>query len=309
MRKCISCGAVSDSNTAFICNKCGGRIAEVRSEGNATCKNCGSPVEENAAFCAHCGFKLGYDENKQYTQTERRQGENSLVIALIVVLIALMVFIMAFVAFTVVKRYSNIPSGNNNEAFTVSDKTTESDMKKKAEAEATRRAEEARIAAEAEVARKAEEARIAAEAEAARKAEEARIAAETEARRNQDRAEIENVVDNYVYSYVQAINSGDSTYMLPYTMQGSSSSNVYKTQSAFIKSGKYVYEEYLNSYLISDLKYENSDTCVASVYEIYNVQEPGGNLRRQEQTATYRMKRDSYSGWKVYEFVGSVKVH
>ena len=45
------------------------------------------------------------------------------------------------------------------------------------------------------------------------------------------------------------------------------------------------------------------------IYEIYNVQRTGEVLKRTEQTATYRMKRDSDGYWKVYDFVGSVKTH
>lgn len=89
MRKCISCGTVPDSNTAFICNKCGGRIVEVRSEGSSNCRNCGSPVSKDATFCENCGFELElmYNPVKEMVSKEKNTGENRLTTILIVALV------------------------------------------------------------------------------------------------------------------------------------------------------------------------------------------------------------------------------
>ncbi len=309
----MSCGQITDNNNAIICTNCGGRMVDVSDNFVSSCPNCRASVSPDAAFCENCGYRL---KEERRVHHERNRGSNGVVISLAVVLIILLIVTAVMVTVVIMKKTPD--NGNVKSAdLSVQDSSvTQNDEEARiaAEAEAARKAEEARIAAEAEAARKAEEARLAAEAEAARKAEAARIAAEAEAarkaeeeRRNYDRVEIENVIDNFVYSYVQALNSGDSTYMLPYTMSGNSSSNVYNTQSKFIKTGTYVYEEYIESYLVSDLKYENADTCVVSVHESFNVQEKGGSLKPHKQTATYRMKRDSYGSWKVYEFVGSVK--
>lgn len=105
MRKCISCGTVSESNTAFICNKCGGRIVEVRSEGSSNCKNCGSPVSRDAAFCENCGFKLElmYNTVKKPVLKEKNPGENR--IATILIAVLLLFCIMLTVLITVyIKR-------------------------------------------------------------------------------------------------------------------------------------------------------------------------------------------------------------
>ena len=118
------------------------------------------------------------------------------------------------------------------------------------------------------------------------------------------KSDLELSVDYFVQSYVNAMNTGDSTYMLPYVIPGSP---IYNTQKNFIKNAWY--EEYIDSYIIGDVKMENENTCVVSVYEIYNVQKPGKNLVRTEQTAPYRMKRDSDGVWKMYDFAGQVKSH
>ena len=116
--------------------------------------------------------------------------------------------------------------------------------------------------------------------------------------------ELEKVADGYIQSYVDAMNTGDSTYMLPYVIPGCP---LYNTQKNFIKNS--FFEEYVDSYIIGDIKIEAKDTCVVSVYEIYNVSENGEPMKRVEQTATYRMKTDSDGMWKMYEFVGTVEAH
>ena len=92
--------------------------------------------------------------------------------------------------------------------------------------------------------------------------------------------------------------------MLPYVILGSP---IYNTQKNFIKNNWY--EEYVDSYIIGDIKMEDQNTCVVSAYEIYNVWKPQQELTRVEQTATYRMKRDSDGIWKMYDFAGKVKNH
>lgn len=119
------------------------------------------------------------------------------------------------------------------------------------------------------------------------------------------RSTLEVSVDNYVQSFVYAMTYSDSSYMQNYVIPGCP---LYTTQANFIKNGWY--EEYVDSYIVGDIKTEDPNTCVVSVYEIYNVRKsPDDSLKRTEQTATYRMKKDSDGYWKMYDFVGSVKSH
>ena len=328
MRKCVNCGKVSESYNDIKCAYCGGALAEVNM---VSCRNCGAPVSADAGFCRNCGASVNYVPEtppvmpgtgvylRESVDTEDKEKNKTLIIAIAIVASVCILAIAIVLAASLLKE----DEGYVSEKEEVSDKEDKDESKETENKNDDKSdSDEKEIEEEEEKPDEEPSEPEKQEPEEEKPVEnitpkEPSVPAEPQkntevidnTRRQEDFVKLENAVDNYVYSFVSALNNRDSSYMLPYTMSGSSSSNVYNTQTKFIHSGKYEYEEYIDSYIIGEASYENANTCVISVYEIYNVMEPGKDWRRQEQTARYRMKRDSYGDWKVYEFVGSVKTH
>ena len=339
MKMCKKCGRMSENKNAMICNYCGGNLIVSSS---TVCENCGAVVDGSSSFCGNCGALIKANSEPAYAMpygttyhapeetaymresvdSGKSDSKKTMIIA-VSIIVAACIIALAIVAVSFLMNDKDSGSGSEdtateeNENKNGKDNTNEDDTNAETSPDDSLADEKDNDNGNENQPRSDDKEEKEHEKPENQQEDQDRKDEEPapdddyeaeEAQKQEDFMLLESVVDGYVNSFVTALNNRDSSYMLDYTIPGTSSNNVYKTQSEFIHKGKYIYEEYVDSYITSDIKYESSSTCVITVREIYNVVESDGTERRQVQEVNYRMKHDSYGNWKVYEFVGKVKV-
>lgn len=312
MKKCTKCGKVHENNDMIYCNSCGGTLEHFDGEKRNLCPGCNNTILPGARFCNVCGrpsesgapingreFYDRYSAPRKMVETRSNKKIMALLTILIILVLVLVVAVVAMIAVRTdvdgIQQTNSVAVKDKAESKPVADtNTTKEEKTEDSENTENTPSSEGTAVQEEPAPQPAPQPKPVQPAPQPKPVE---PPAPT-------KYEIEVSIDNYVQSFVLAMNYGDSSYMLDYVIPNSP---IYRTQKEFIKNNWY--EEYVDSYLVSDVTMENSNTCVVSAYEIYNVQRTGEVLKRTEQTATYRMKRDSDGYWKVYDFVGSVKTH
>jgi rRNA maturation endonuclease Nob1 len=66
--KCPNCGAIIISESLTHCTACGDELAYFINQGYE-CVGCGDDVEEDWAYCGHCGIYLDWSD-KDYVKSE-----------------------------------------------------------------------------------------------------------------------------------------------------------------------------------------------------------------------------------------------
>lgn len=113
---------------------------------------------------------------------------------------------------------------------------------------------------------------------------------------------VDQALSDYLHGFVESINAHDFSYLEPTLVN---KSPIYTMQKKFIMKD---YSEELISFEIQAKKFNSSrNECVVTTEETYKMTTPDKPLHIHIQRCTYRIVKGA-NGWKMYSFVGHVKV-
>lgn len=106
----------------------------------------------------------------------------------------------------------------------------------------------------------------------------------------------EAVVETYLKNFAKAVTNSDFSLLSGCMKEGSA---IYEEQKKYVQRD---INETLDSYEITDVKYNGNSACEISTRETYYVQVKGKPLQLMTQECTYALKKYG-SDWKMTEFV------
>ncbi|WP_238883329.1 VWA domain-containing protein [Clostridium sp. YIM B02551] len=114
--------------------------------------------------------------------------------------------------------------------------------------------------------------------------------------------EISGLIGNYLRNYIKAINNHDYSYIESYLVPGG---GVEKEVKPYIMND---IQEQLLSLEIINKEFKDSDTCIVTTRETYEVQNHDDPLHMRVLEGKYEVKKQSDGKWKILNFADLYKV-